>query len=131
MQQPLARVTDTQIERRVSTDVYNPVTALPWSLLRDFRPTPALTAPVLATLPLPVVSRPSVDTPTVPERVYVTGSYPPQEPYRPVVPSLNLSPRSNSSSPILHTPPPSWESLSPRPPTYDFEDAITSSSSGH
>lgn len=131
MQQPPARVTDTWIERRVSTNAYDPETALPWSLLRTFHPTPALTDPAFATLPLPVISRPSVDTPTVPERVYIAGSYPSEELYRPVAPSLEDSARSNSSSPILYTPPPSWQSLSPRPPTYDFEDAITSSSSGH
>ena len=130
-QQPPSRVTDIWIERRVSTEAYNPETALPWSLLRNFHPTLALAAPAPATIPLPVVSRSSSYTPTVPERARVTGSYRHQEPYRLVAPLRNFNAHSNSSSPMLHTPPPAWQSLSPRPPTYHSEDAITGVSSGH
>jgi len=116
------------MERRVSTETYSPEVALPWSLFRNHHTSLAPTAPTPATSPRPVVS---FETPTVPERAHVTDPRILQEPYRPV--SLNAYSDSGSLIVIPLTPPPAWQSLSPRPPTYDSsdEDALMSSSSGH
>ena len=136
-QQPV-RLIDTRMGRRVSTQAYSPEIALPWSLFRNYHPSPAPTAPTPATPPRSVVSCFGFESPTVPERAHVTNPHLLQEPYRSVAPSLNLNTYSDSGSPIIipRTPPPAWQCLSPRPPTYGSydssdEDALMSSSSGH
>lgn len=108
-------------ELRASTEAYNPETALPWSLLRNYRPIPAPTAPAPVTLALPVMSRMSVEP--VPERAHVIDQRLLQEPHRLGVP---LNSRSNNNTPIPRTPPPAWRSLSPRPPTYDSDEGPSS-----
>lgn len=120
-------VTKIQTRPTVSTETYNPETALPWSLLRTYRPT-APTAPAPVTLPLPRINGAGSDTPSTPERARVIDSYP-EEPQRLVAPAFYQTSRSNNNTPIPHTPPPAWRSLSPRPPTYDSDEGP--SSSGH
>ena len=121
-------VTKIRTQHKVSKETYNPETALPWSLLRNYRPTPAPTAPAPVTLPLPGINRASFDTPATPERARVIDSHP-QESHRLAAPTFIQTSRSNNNTPIPRTPPPAWRSLSPRPPTYDSDDGP--SSSGH